>query len=130
MPLVLDTSILIDIERKKEKTLKKLESFTKIYPVPAKITFINHFEFLLGIKEKEPKNREKSISFLNNFIILNSSRITATILSDLKYMYDKKGINFSLTDLLIASLVIENNMILLTKDKDFEKIEELEKIII
>jgi predicted nucleic acid-binding protein len=40
-----------------------------------------------------------------------------------------KGV-ISLADLIIASIVIEKGMILVTSDKDFEKIEELRKIII
>jgi len=130
MTLVLDTSILIDIERRKEVTLEKLRQIILIHQQPAKITFVNQFEFLLGIKEREPKNKEKAIAFLNQFLGINTTKLTAGILSDLKYKYDKIGKNLSLTDLLIASLVIENNMVLLTKDKDFEKIEELKKIII
>lgn len=130
MTLVLDTSILIDIERRKEVTLEKLRQIILIHQQPAKITFVNQFEFLLGIKEREPKNKEKAIAFLNQFLGINTTKLTAGILSDLKYKYDKIGKNLSLTDLLIASLVIENNMVLLTKDKDFEKIEELKKIIL
>src|SRR3989344_7327011 len=130
MTLVLDTSILIDIERRKEVTLEKLRQIILIHQQPAKITFVNQFEFLLGIKEREPKNKEKAIAFLNQFLGINTTKLTAGILSDLKYKYDKIGKNLSLTDLLITSLVIENNMVLLTKDKDFEKIEELKKIII
>ena len=36
----------------------------------------------------------------------------------------------ALADLLISSQVIENNLILVTMDKDFEKIESLKKIIL
>ncbi|HLC36504.1 MAG TPA: PIN domain-containing protein [archaeon] len=32
--------------------------------------------------------------------------------------------------MLIASQAIENNLTLITKDKDFEKIEELQKIVL
>ncbi|MBI2671469.1 type II toxin-antitoxin system VapC family toxin [Candidatus Woesearchaeota archaeon] len=130
MTLVLDTSILIDLERKNSETINKLKNFIEIHQSPAKITFINEFEFLFGVKEKNIKNKEKSISFLYNFDILPTTGKTATILSNLKYKYDKNGIAISLADLLIASMVIENNFVFLTKDKDFEKITELNKIIL
>ena len=48
----------------------------------------------------------------------------------MKYKYDKKGETLPLADFLIASQVIENNMLLVTADKDFDKIEELRKIVI
>ncbi len=130
MTLVMDTSILIDIERRKEETINKLNNLIKKYPSPAKITFINEFEFKFGLEKHEPKNKEKALVFLNNFSVIQTSKKTAGILAKLKYKYDRKGIVIPLADLLIASLVIENSMVLLTKDNDFLKIEELEKIVL
>ncbi|MBI4140702.1 type II toxin-antitoxin system VapC family toxin [Candidatus Woesearchaeota archaeon] len=130
MTFVLDTSILIAIEKRDKNIIEQLERLSKSEPAPAKITFITHFEFLLGIKKKKPTNQNRIIEFLNKFAVLQTTRTTTHILSDLKYNYGEKGIALSLADLLIASLTIENNMTLVTKDKDFEKIIELKKIII
>ena len=130
MNLIFDTSILIDIERRKEETLEKLRELVATYPAPAKLTFINEFEFLFGLKEYEPKKKEKALQFLNNFHIIQTTKKTAKILADIKWKYDKKGITMSLTDLIISCITIENNMVLVTKDKDFLKIEELNKIVI
>lgn len=130
MSLVLDTSILINLEKGDKNTIKKLKELSKINDTPAVITFISYFEFLLGIKERNPKNKEKALAFLNRFAILKVNRETVNILSELKYNYDKKGLTLPLADFLIASQVIENNMVLVTADKDFEKIEELKKILI
>ena len=125
MTLLLDTSLLIDIERRFPPTIAKLKELSKTYPLPARITVVNEFEFLLGIQEKSPKNKEKAVAFLNNFTVLQTTKQTAGILTNLKHKYDKKGIVLSLADLLIASLAIENNRILVTKDHDFKEIEEL-----
>lgn len=130
MTLVLDTSILIELEKKNSFVIDKLRSFISLNPSPAKITFMNYFEFLFGLHQKSPKNKDKAIAFLNHFSVLQTTKSTAEILSDLKYKYDKKGIVLALSDLLIASLVMENNMTLISMDKDFEKIVELKKIII
>ncbi|MBS3168486.1 type II toxin-antitoxin system VapC family toxin [Candidatus Woesearchaeota archaeon] len=130
MILVLDTSILIDIERKREETIEKLEELSKRYPSPARITFISEFELMVGIKEQVQKKQEQTISFLNKFTKIQTSEKTAEILANLKYKYDKKGIVIPLADLLIATLVIENNFYLITKDEDFSKIEELNKAIL
>jgi|SRR3989344_1161024 len=129
MTLVLDTSILIEIKNGNRKVIEKLKTLSTAYSQPAKITFINQFEFLLGIKEKSQKNKEKALSLLNEFVILHTTNKTAMILSELKYNYENKGISLSLADLIISSIVIENNLIFLTQDRDFEKIEELQKII-
>jgi|SRR3989344_5573100 len=130
MILVLDTSIVVDMGRNNKETLNKIYKIIKLHSDPAKITFITYYEFLNGLKKKNIKNKDKALEFINNFEILRITKKTAEILSELKIKYDRLGINFSLADLLIASQVIENQMLLLTKDSDFEKIEELKKFIL
>jgi len=130
MVLVLDTSILISLEKRRKDIIKKIKEISSVHQEPAVITFISYFEFLFGIKDKNLKNEEKAIAFLNKFGVLKINRETARISADLKYKYNKKGFELSLSDLLIASQAIENNMTLVTTDKDFEQIEELKKIII
>ncbi|MBI2564411.1 type II toxin-antitoxin system VapC family toxin [Candidatus Woesearchaeota archaeon] len=130
MILVLDTSILIELERKNISVIEKLRKYVELYPSPAQITFMNYFEFYHGLQNKNIKNKEKVLSFINKFNILKLTKETAKFLSDLKTKYDNQGISISLADLIIASQVIENNLILITLDKDFEKIKELKKIIL
>ena len=130
MTLVFDTSIIIDLERKSTETIQKLKLLSKNYPLPVEITFITEFEFLLGIKEKNPKNKEKAKLFLSLFPILHTHSRTADLLAELKYKYDGQGTPITLADLLIAAICIQENKTLVTKDKNFNKIEELSKIII
>ena len=130
MTLVLDTSILIDIEKREDVVLQKIKELIEIHHAPASITFINYFEFLYGLQQKSPKNKEKSSVFVERFHFLEPTKRTATILSDLKHKYEKRGQSFSLSDLLIASQAIENDMTLATGDKHFQEIEELKKIIL
>lgn len=130
MKLIFDTSILIDIEKNKGETLDKLRELFRLYPSPPELTFISYFEYLYGLKKRSPKNLEDSISFIDSFNVLQTTNKTADILSNLKLKYEKKGMEFSLSDFLSACIAIENDFTLLTKDKDFERIEELKKIII
>lgn len=130
MALVLDTSVLIDIERKRKTTIDKIKEIYKSHITPPKITFINYFEFYEGLIEKNVKSRNALMSFINKFPCLHASKITAEILANLKYRYEKKGIVIGLADLIIASQVIETNATLITKDKTFEKIDEINKIIL
>lgn len=130
MTLFLDTAILINLERKNKEVIKKIETLIEIDPAPANIGLINYFEFMHGLQKKSPQNREKSLAFVEKFPFVEATKKTAVILSDLKYKYEKLGKSFSLSDLIIASQAIENNMTLVTTDKQFESIEELKKVIL
>ena len=130
MSLLLDTSIIIRLEKNDKKTLEALSKLRESDPAPPSIAFISYFEFLSGLFEKNPKNKTKSMSFIELFAFLNPTKTTASILADIKYKYQKRGVSFSLSDLLIASQTLEHNMTLVTSDKHFEEIEELKKIIL
>ncbi|MDO8459915.1 MAG: type II toxin-antitoxin system VapC family toxin [Nanoarchaeota archaeon] len=130
MSLVFDTSILIAIERGDKATMNKLEELYKSYSSSPQLTFVSFFEYLVGLKIRKSKSFQNNLTFLKRFNVLHTTDSSAEILSDLKIKYDKKGISLSLADLLSASIVIDNNLLLVTKDKDFEKIEELKKIIL
>ncbi len=130
MNLVFDTSILIAIERNNKNIIKKLNELYQLYPAPPQLTFISYLEYLIGLKIRKTKLINASITFLNSFNVINTTTLTADILSDLRIKYDKKGITLPLADMLSASIAIENGLIMITADKDFEKIEELKKIIL
>lgn len=130
MMAVIDTSVLIDLERQNPSTIRFFSELRKNHGQRPHITFINSFEFLYGLKDKNISNQEKLKTWLERFPVLHTSSQTSTLLAKLKAKYDKKGIALPLADLLIACLVIENAMLLITKDKDFASIDELEKIII
>ena len=130
MNLVLDTSVLINLERKDKHTIEQIKALIERYPAPASITFMNYFEYLHGLNIKSPKNKETSISFIEKFQCLQTTKKSAAILSHLKHTYEKKGNSFSLADLLIAAQAIENDLVLVTSDKKFQEIEELSSFII
>lgn len=130
MGLVFDTSVLIAIEKRDKETKNKLEDLYKSYPSSPQLTFVSFFEYLVGLKIRKNKSFQNNLIFLKKFNVLHTTISSAEILSDLKIKYDKKGTPLSLADLLSASIVIDNSLILVTLDKDFEKIEELKKIII
>jgi predicted nucleic acid-binding protein len=130
MSFILDTSVLIDIANSRKDTLSKLKEIISSDSSLPSITFLNDFEFRYGIKDKSEANQLRLLEFLNKFIMVNTTKATPMILSEIKHKYDKEGKMLSLTDLLIASLAIENNSILITKDNDFRNISELRCIVI
>ena len=70
------------------------------------------------------------IDFINKFNCLKPSGITAQILAELRNKYEKKGIAIGLADLIVASTAKEHNMAVVTQDKIFEKIDEINKIVL
>jgi len=125
MNLVLDSSVLIDLQRGNNETLKKIDELRKSYPAPPAISFVVLVEFLYGLKDKSFKNEEKSKLFLQQFEVLHTTDKTADIIVDLQKKYE-----LPLADIFIAAQTIEQNSLLVTKDKDFGIIEEIDKIII
>ncbi len=125
MSLIFDTSILINLERREKRIVTKIEGLQQKTNFKSYTTFFNRFEFLVGIRERQPKNREKAKGFLTRFEIIHTSDRTPEIMSVLKSKYEQKGLAISIPDLIIASLAIENNMTLVTSDEDFRNIEEL-----
>ena len=129
MTLLLDTSILISIERKERGIVSKISEISKTHYQHPLISFISYFEFYSGLIEKNVKNKQIMIQFINKFNCLKASSATAQILAELKYKYEKKGITIPLADMIIASHAKEFNLTLVTTDKAFEKIEDINKII-
>ena len=123
--LILDTSIVIELERKNQEVISKIEDLKKINQTDPKISFITYFEFLEGIAKKSEKNKQPSLEFIELFEVIQTTKTTAKNLINLRQKYE-----LPLPDLFITSQVLENNAILITKDTDFKAIEEIDKIII
>jgi len=130
MSLVFDTSVLIELERKNDFIIDRIRELSKSYNSPAQLSFISYYEFIRGLKIRKPKDYEKKFAFANKFNVLKTSKKTAEILADLRIKYERTGFSLPLADLLIAAQVIENNLVLVSLDKDFERIEEINKIIL
>lgn len=123
--LILDTSIIIELERENKNFIEKLEKLKEEERGLPKIGFITYFEFIEGIDKKIEKNKERARNFIKLFEVIQTTNITAE-----KLVYLRKNYELPLPDLLIASQVMENNGTLITKDKDFNQIKEIKKIIL
>lgn len=130
MSLTFDTAILIELQKRNEQLEEKIAKLRAAYPALPSITFITYFEFIYGLEDVPEKQKVKDLEFIESFNLLQITKNTAKILSRIKKKYAKMGQLLSLSDFLVASQVMENKMILVTTDKDFKIIEELDKIII
>ena len=124
MQLVLDTSIVIELERKNEDILSKIEELKNRYSSIPKISFITYFELLEGIANKSEKNKEEAEKFIELFEVLQTTKRTAKNLVMLKRNYE-----LPIPDLIIAAHTLEIGGILVTKDNDFKNIKEIDKVI-
>lgn len=125
MSLVIDTSVLIDSEKGRKETLSQLIKLKEAFPSKPKISFITCFEFMLGLKNRSSKNKERAMAFLNKFEVIHTTDVSVKNLVNLKEKYE-----LPLADLIIASQTMENADTLVTSDKDFKMINEINKIFL
>ena len=130
MTLILDTSILIGIERGNRDIINRLEELSRQHMESQVISFITYYEFYRGIAKNKPSKMSEALTFLNKFTCLETTTKTARILATLDIAYREKGKPMLLADLIIASQTLEHQVVLVTADKDFAAIEEIEKVII
>ena len=107
---LIDTSVLIDNIRN--------DSYEK-----GSISIITLIEVLRGIS---PRKRIRVKQLLEkSFDILNIDNKVILKYCDLYTLLKRKGQLIPDADLLIAATAIVNNLVLVTKDKDFERVKEL-----
>ncbi len=128
--LLLDTSVLVALEREDPAVEAKMKELAKIHPGPAYISFMTFFEFIFGMEGLEKDEKSELIKFVWSFSVLHTTNATAWLLSHLAYKYKKEGNQKSITDLFIASHAAEHNLTLVTRDRDFSDINEIKKVII
>ncbi len=126
MTLLLDTSIIIDMENDHKSTLNQLEAILQRYPAAPRISFMTYFEFLDGLRARGPNRREKALSFVEQFEIVQTTKMTAVLISQLK---DRYG-GFPFSDLFIAAQAAENHLVLVARDRIFERIKEVNTIML
>jgi len=131
MNFLVDTSILIEIENNNEAAIKELEQLRNDMPQASLyISIFTYSEFYFGIINKSEKNKNKVVERLNDYPLLNTTRKTAIIFSELLHLVKKKGKMIPHFDLFIAALAIENDMVLITGDNHFKEIPQLRSRIL
>ncbi len=130
MGFILDTSVLIEVENGNEEVIQEIIRLKEAANVELLITIFNFCEFYYGILLKNEKYREKALSRLRQYALLQTTERSAQIFCELQSEMKRKGRGIAQFDLFIASLAIEFNHTLLTLDSDFEQVPKLKKIIL
>ncbi|RMH94049.1 MAG: type II toxin-antitoxin system VapC family toxin [Calditrichaeota bacterium] len=119
--VLIDTSILIDHLRKKQK--QKTTFFKLAYNFDCVISAVTKFEFAVGTT---PRNREFVEKLLASFPVLPFDALCAQTAVEIYHGLKAKNKLISLPDIFIAATALANDLTLYTLNrKDFERIENL-----
>ncbi len=129
MKYLLDTGILIELEHKNRSVLEKLKGIAKDFSLLS-ITLFNFAEFYYGYLPKKAEDKKEAENFLDVFGQLTLTKASAKRFTELDYKYSKLGLGLKPFDLLTAAIAIEENATLLTTDTDFERVSEVDKVIL
>ncbi len=131
MNFLLDTSILIELENNNVLVIKELEKI-RISTSPGKlyISIFSYSEYYSVVINKSEKNKTKLMEKLDEYSLLNTTKRTAIIFSELQHLLRRNGKTIPHFDLFIAALAIENDMMLITGDNHFKDLPQLKSIIL
>jgi predicted nucleic acid-binding protein len=114
--ILLDTSVLIDVLRKRNRRREFLAALLEKDHTPA-TTVLNIAELYAGMRSGEEQVTE---ALLSGLLCLGISEQTARLAGQLKNTWAQRGKTLPLVDTLIAALAIEEHCTLLTDNqKDF-----------
>jgi len=122
--ILIDTSVVIDHFRKKNKQKSLLYELSKDNQLF--LSAISKFEFLVGTKPSQISQTEKLIE---GFFILSFNSNVAAVASDIAKKLKTKNKIIEFRDIFIAATAIANDIPLSTLNvKHFERIDDLELI--
>ena len=129
MDIVIDTSVLIEIEKNNKSVISKIGNLEmmngEIY-----ITSPTYSEFYLGLLKLSEEKREKGKQRLDKYKILNTTKNSSKLLAEMKNGMSKAGAAIPVFDLFIASIAMDRGMPLISLDDHFKRIQNLNLILI
>jgi len=127
--ITIDTSVLIELEAGNLDVYEKLKEIRKNHTENPALPFPCFSEFYYGILRSKG-NIEASLEFLNKFTPLHSTQNSAKLFAEIKIDLEKKGKLIKTFDMIIAALSIDHGTTLVTLDRDFENIKDLNFILL
>jgi predicted nucleic acid-binding protein len=129
--LLVDTNILIDYSRGKNKDLEKISRLVSHNDYQLALSAVNIFEYWIGSELNFAKKTDEAQKLLSHFSVIDIDEAIAKKAAEL---FRKEKVMLPLTDLIIAATAILNHCELVTHNqKHFAKIKglklfDLEKI--
>lgn len=127
--IVIDTSVLIEIEKNNNEVLSKLDNLESIKE-EIYITSPTYSEFYLGLLKLSEEKFERGKQRLDKYKLLNTTKNSSKLLAEIKSIVSKAGTPIPVFDLFISSIAIDSGMHLITLDQHFKKIQNLNVIVI
>ncbi len=121
---LLDSTALIELIKGTSKGQKIRETMGHF---PVTFSSINSFEIIYGSRETE---KDKIASVMQNARVLSFDYESSVIGADISRELKKTGKTVEPLDIFIAAVAIKNDLIIITLDKDFERIPNLKAIVI
>ena len=126
--MILDTSFVIDLLRKKENALKKLGELIK-NGESFKITTLTIFELFTGLirSTKYEKEKDEIENILKSQIIISLNEESAKKAGEIDGKLILEGNQLEPIDIMIGAIALQNKEKVLTKNiHDFSRIRNLE----
>ena len=122
MKILLDTSLLIDVLRRRNRRREALAALVRAHESLATTT-LNVAELYAGMRAGEEAPTEALLDGLQCFDVTGS---TARLGGKLKNQWSERGHTLSLADALIAAIAIEERCALLTDNRRHFPMPELQ----
>jgi predicted nucleic acid-binding protein len=120
MQLLLDTSVLIDVLRTRNRRREQLAELVRAGHILT-TTVVNVAELYSGMRDGEEGSTEAFLSGLHCFDLTGTA---ARVAGELKFEWSRKGRTLALADTIVAAIAIENGCQLFTDNRrDFPMTE-------
>lgn len=127
--IIIDTNILIEIERNNKSIFLKLEKLDLVKD-NLYITSPTYSEFYFGLLQSGKEEINQVANRLDKYKLLNTSKNSLIILAEIKHKITKAGKMIPIFDLLIASIAMDSGIPLVTLDVHFKNIPNLSVILL
>jgi predicted nucleic acid-binding protein len=122
--LLVDTSVLIDYLRGLKNIITERFQYVLDNNIPFGINSLIYQEILQGVKTEKDFNTVKKYLDTQRFYSLRNNRESYAAAARIYLKCRKRGITITSTvDCLIAQTALENNLLLLHNDADFDRMQ-------
>jgi predicted nucleic acid-binding protein len=128
--LVLDTNIYCDFAEGVESTLDIMADFGEFLYIPSIVLGELSYGFLKGRKRELNEKKLNEVIRKLNIEIITVTRSVATKYGLIYYSLVQKGRKIPLNDVWIAACCMEVGGTLLTHDRHFEYVDQVDKLIL
>ncbi len=120
--VLLDTNIVIALFKKDENVMNSLKKVSEVF-----VSNITIGELFFGAEKsfRKEENINKIEKFIQNIVVLPCNLSTSKIYGKIKNELKRKGNPIPENDIWISATAIQNKLLLISRDKHFEKISNL-----